>query len=203
MYKLMFKVVLPVVVFASLFDGCSSTPSVERMGVEEVCDLSGRWNDTDSRLVAEQMVGDVMRRAWLQDFRSSKGRKPVVIVGSIRNLSSEHIEVGTFVKDIERELINSGQVKFVATRSERSEIRGERLDQQSYSTEATASRLAAETGADFMLKGGIRTQIDAVAGKQVKFYQVDLELMGLENNEKVWIGTKKIKKYVKRSRTKW
>jgi len=203
MYKLTAKVVLPAVVIVSMFTGCSTTPTVERMGVEEVRDLSGRWNDTDSRLVAEQMVGDVMRRSWLQDFRSSKGRKPVVIVGSVRNLSSEHIEVGTFIQDIERELINSGQVKFVATSSERSEIRGERLDQQSHATEETASRLAAETGADFMLKGGIRTHIDAVAGKQVKFYQVDLELIGLENNEKVWIGTKKIKKYVKRSRTKW
>jgi hypothetical protein len=176
---------------------------VDRIAVDEVRDLSGRWNDTDSRLVAEQMIGDVLRRPWLTDFRSEKGRKPVVIVGTVRNLSSEHMELGTFIQDMERELINSGTVKFVATRNERSEVRAERLDQQSYSTEATASRLAAETGADYMLKGAIRTIIDSVGGKQVKFYQVDLELIGLENNEKVWIGTKKIKKFVKRSRMKW
>ena len=202
----MFKIVCSCFIMAgvvALVSGCSSTPSVERIGVEEVRDLSGRWNDTDSRLVAEQMVGDVLRRPWLSEFKSTAGRKPVVIVGSVRNLSSEHIEVGTFVKDIERELINSGMVKFVATSSERSEIRDERLDQQSYSTEATASRLAAETGADYMLKGGIRTHIDAIAGKQVKFYQIDIELIGLENNEKVWMGSKKIKKYVKQSRMKW
>jgi uncharacterized protein (TIGR02722 family) len=203
MYGLVCRAVLPAVIFASVFSGCSSTPNVERVGVEDVTDLSGRWNDTDSRLVAEQMVGDVLRRPWLSDFRSAEGRKPVVIVGSVRNLSSEHIQVGTFVKDIERELINSGLVKFVAASSERGEIRGERLDQQSYASEATASRLAAETGADYMLKGGIRTHMDAVAGKQVKFYQTDLELIGLENNEKVWIGTKKIKKCVTRSRMKW
>jgi hypothetical protein len=113
------------------------------------------------------------------------------------------MELGTFIQDMERELINSGRVKFVATRNERGEIRAERLDQQSYSSAATASRLAAETGADYMLKGAIRTIIDSVGGKQVKFYQVDLELIGLENNEKVWIGTKKIKKFVKRSRVKW
>ncbi len=192
-----------VVGVVALVVGCSSTPCVERIGVEEVRDLSGRWNDTDSRLVAEQMVGDVLRRPWLAEFKSTAGRRPVVIVGSVRNLSAEHIEVGTFVKDIERELINSGMVKFVATSSERNEVRNERLDQQSHSTEATASRLAAETGADYMLKGGIRTHIDAISGKQVKFYQVDLELIGLENNEKVWIGSKKIKKYVTRTKMKW
>ena len=183
--------------------GCASTPRVERIGVEEVRDLSGRWNDTDSRLVAEQMVADVLRRPWLSEFKSTAGRKPVVIVGTIRNHSSEHIEMGTFTKDIERELINSGLVKFVATSSERGEIRGERVDQQSYASEATAKRLAAETGADYMLKGGIKTHIDAISGKQVKFYQVDLELMAVESNEKAWIGTKKIKKFVKQSRLKW
>lgn len=195
--------VLALVVAVVFISGCSSTPQVDRIGVEEVRDLSGRWNDTDSRLVAEQMISDVLRRPWLTDFRSAKGRKPVVIVGTVRNLSSEHMELGTFIQDMERELINSGRVKFVATRNERGEIRAERLDQQSYSSAATASRLAAETGADYMLKGAIRTIIDSVGGKQVKFYQVDLELIGLENNEKVWIGTKKIKKFVKRSRVKW
>ncbi len=188
---------------AMLLAGCASTRTVERMGVDEVVDLSGRWNDTDSRLVAEQMVSDVLRRPWLSTFKSDRGRKPVVIVGTIRNKSAEHIEVGTFVKDIERELINSGLVKFVATSGERGEIRGERLDQQSYASEATAKRLAAETGADYMLKGSIKTHIDAVSGKQVKFYQVDLELMAVQSNEKAWIGTKKIKKFVKQSRLKW
>ena len=186
-----------------LLSGCASTRTVQRMGVDEVVDLSGRWNDTDSRLVAEQMVGDVLRRPWLSAFEGDQGRKPVVIVGTVRNQSAEHIEVGTFVKDIERELINSGLVKFVATSGERGEIRGERLDQQSYASEATAKRLAAETGADYMLKGSIKTHIDAVSGKQVKFYQVDLELMAVQTNEKVWIGTKKIKKFVKQSRLKW
>jgi len=202
MCKAMLRAVLLGVVVA-MMSGCSSTPTVERMGVNDVRDLSGRWNDTDSRLVAEQMVEDVLGRAWLSDFKSNVGRKPVVIVGAIRNLSAEHIEVGTFVKDIERELINRGLVRFVATSAERQEVRGERLDQQSFSSEATAKRLAAETGADYMLKGSIKTLIDAVAGKQVKFYQVDLELIAVQSNEKAWIGSKKIKKFVKQSRLKW
>lgn len=197
-----FRVLTAVLVFGG-FSGCTTPPrTVQRVGVEEVRDLSGRWNDTDSRLVAEEMVGDVLRRPWLADFKTSAGRNPVVIVGEVRNLSSEHIEMGTFVKDIERELINSGVVRFVASSAERSEVRSERLDQQSFSTEETAKRLAAETGADYMLKGGIKTLIDAVSGQQVKFYQIDMELIHMENNEKVWIGSKKIKKVVRQARTR-
>lgn len=195
--------VMTTVLGLVMLAGCTTTRSVQRVAVDEVRDLSGRWNDTDSRLVAEEMVSDVLRRPWLSAFTSSAGRKPVVIVGTVRNLSSEHIEMGTFVKDIERELINSGVVRFVASSAERAEVRDERLDQQSFSTEQTAKRLAAETGADYMLKGGIKTLIDAVSGQQVKFYQIDMELIHLENNEKVWIGSKKIKKVVKQARARF
>ena len=67
----------------------------------------------------------------------------------------------------------------------------------------TAKRLAVESGADFMLQGGIKSNTDASGGKAVKFYQIDLELINVESNEKVWIGSKEIKKYVKKNKVKW
>jgi penicillin-binding protein activator len=182
--------------------GCQTT-SVQRISAEETRDLSGCWNNTDSRLVSEEMIRGMMGAGWLVDFAAAKSRKPVVIVGEVRNLTSEHIDTGTFIKDIEREVINAGRVKFVASRQERDEVRSERSDQQSQATEETAKRLAAETGADFMLKGSIKTLLDAVQGKQVRFYQVDLELIDIQSNEKVWINTKKITKAVTQSRTRW
>lgn len=184
-----------------LFAGCGTT-KVNRVGVDETIDLSGRWNDTDSRLVAETMIAEVFAHPWASDYTAQNGKKPVVIVGTIRNMSSEHLETGIFAKDIERELVNSGKVKFVAASSERGELRQERLEQQQFATEETAKRLAAETGADYMLKGSIKTQMDTEGRTQVKFYQVDLELIHIESNEKVWIGTKKIKKTVQKARFK-
>jgi hypothetical protein len=184
--------------------GCASTTrTVERVSAEEVSDQSGNWNDTDSRLVAEQMIKDLMYRPWIQDFALEEDRKPVVVVGTIRNFSSEHIQADIFIKDIERELINSGKVKFVAGIKERDDVREERMEQQSYASDETAKRLAAESGADFMLQGGIKSNTDASGGKAVKFYQVDLELINVESNEKVWIGSKEIKKYVKKNKVKW
>ncbi len=176
------------------FAACGPNRVVTRTATDTTTDLSGRWNDTDSRLVATEMIKDVLSRQWHQDFVSGHSRKPVVIVGTMRNLSTEHIQTDTFISDMERELINSGQVKFVASRGERMELREEKLEQQSQASEETAKRLAAETGADFMLQGSIKSIIDAVEGRQVKFYQVDLQLVNLETSEKVWIGTKKIKK---------
>jgi len=198
------NLLLALILFSLLVLSCTGqTRTVTRVAADETIDLSGRWNDTDSRMVAEQMINDVMARPWLGEFVSAKSKKPVVIIGTVRNLSSEHINTGTFTKDIERELINSGRVTFVASSEERSEVRQERTEQQIHASEETAKRMAQEKGADFMLKGSINTQMDALDGKEVKFYQVDLEMINVETNEKVWIGSKEIKKFVEKNNTKW
>ncbi len=197
---------LPVLLIAILlvFTGCTTTgTSVQRTAADTQTDLSGRWNDTDSRLVAEEMIADMTSRPWLGDFRQAEGKKPVVIVGSMRNRSSEHIDTTPFVKDIERELINGGQVTFVANASERAGVRAEKEDQQLEASQDTIKRLGEETGADFMLLGVITSQVDAVEGKRAVLYQVDMELINIETMEKVWLGTKKIKKLVEQSKVRW
>lgn len=197
------RILLLITSVVLLLGGCATGPTVTRTASDEVIDLSGRWNDTDSRLTAETMVSSMLSGGWLERFISDEGREPVVIVGSIRNRSSEHIDAETFIKDIERELVNSGRVIFVAGGEAREEIRDERDDQQSNATQATAAALAAETGADFMMQGVITSQTDAIEGKHATLYKVDMELIGLENNQKVWIDTKEIKKLVEQKKANW
>lgn len=179
--------------------GCmKKKATVTRVSTETTTDLSGNWNDTDSRLVANEMIQDVLSRPWLSRFVKKKGDVPTVIIGSVRNLSHEHINTRTFVNDMERALINSGEVQFVASSTERQEIRSERKDQDLHAADDTRKEMGQEIGADFMLQGSINTIIDAVAGQHVRFYQVDLTLIDLANNRKVWLGQKKIKKEVAR-----
>ena len=186
-----------------LFTGCGGGVAVQRIATDEVTDLSGKWNDTDSRLVAEKMVADMMSRIWLTNFMKEKGKNPTVIVGTIRNMSTEHVNMQVFTKDIERELINSGRVQFVASKGEREEIREERVDQQTYASLETAKRLGQEYGADFVLIGTFKSVEDVIERKKAILYSVDLELIDVEKNLKVWIGNKKIKKLIQRAGYKW
>lgn len=196
------KTLLILLTSVMLLVSCAPSTRVSRIESTATTDLSGRWNDTDSRLVAEEMIKDVLQRPWLQSHLANAAQKPTVIVGQIRNLSSEHISTETFIKDIERELINSGQVRFVASRDERQGVRDERFEQQHFASEASMKAWAQELGADYMLIGSIKTITDAVEGKQVVYYQVDLELVQIESTEKVWIGSKKIKKAIERSKVR-
>jgi uncharacterized protein (TIGR02722 family) len=175
---------------------CSSTKTVTRVDENSQIDLSGRWNDTDSRLVAEEMVKDGLSRPWVTDFIEENGKKPTVIVGIIKNKSSEHISSETFTNDIEREFINAGKVRVVQGGEAREELRGERADQQEFASAETTKKWGMERGADFILQGTINSITDSNSKDKLVYYQTDLELTHIETNEKVWIGSKKIKKVI-------
>jgi penicillin-binding protein activator len=184
-----------------LLGGCAQETKVTRVDSEVVTDLSGRWNDTDSRMVAESMVKEALGYQWLNNFSSSKHRQPVVVVGTILNSSHEHINVNTFVADLERELTNSQKVTFVAGKGDREELRTERKEQAMYALEETQKAPGKEIGADYMMKGSIATILDEAGGTKAVFYQVDLQMVDLESNAKVWFGQKKIKKVVEKKRS--
>ncbi len=188
-----------LILFGLLFllTGCGQT--VTRVDSDTVTDLSGKWNDTDSRLVSQEMIQDVLSRGWLTNFNREHGKAPVVIVGTVRNLSHEHINTRTFIADMQRELINSGEVEFVASAKDREEIRAEVREQDLHATEETRKAMGQEIGADFMLQGSINTIIDAISGEQARFYQIDLTLIQLGTNRKVWVGQKKIKKTIEKA----
>ena len=186
----------------TLTAGCAST-QVQRMDVGEVKDISGRWNDTDSRLVAEEMIKDCLAQNWLGKAKAAKGKEPTVIVGTVRNQSHEHIATDTFVEDLQRALINSGEVEFVASKGERGDVRDERLDQDTNASEDTRKEHGQETGADFMLSGAINTIQDSEGGKTVMLYQTNLKLLNMKTNQIAWNGQKKIKKFVKHARASW
>ena len=195
------KIVL-ILTIATLTVSCGSKKQVSRIGRNEMVDLSGKWNDTDSRLVAEEMVNSMMSSAWITRFVKDNGRNPVVIVGKVRNKTDEHISTSTFTKDLEKVLINSGMVDFVASNEERAQVRDERKDQQSNASMETAKQMVNETGADYMLSGDIVSMTDAIEGEKIKYYQTSLELIHIESNKKSWIGDKKIKKYIAQDKYK-
>lgn len=182
----------------ALLTNCGGGREVTRMDPNAQKDISGRWNDTDSKQVADEMTSDVLSRPWLARFmEANEGKVPVVIIGDITNKSHEHISSETFIKDIERAFINSGKVRVVENDAFRTRIRDEQDSQQVNATDATKKAIAKELGADYMMFGTINSTVDAYKKEKVVAYKVNLELADLQSTEKVWIGDKEIKKYIK------
>jgi penicillin-binding protein activator len=193
--------VLVIAASALTLSGCAR--QVTRIAPEQAIDLSGRWNDVDSRLVAEEMIRQSFAANWVPNHMQRRaGESPTVLVGTVRNRSMEHIPVNTFVRDLERAYVNSGQVRVVAGGAERNELRDERLDQQDHAAAESRARLGLEQGANYMLQGEIQSIEDREGRRRVVFYQVDLTLVDLESNSRVWVGQHKIKKYVQNPRVR-
>jgi len=176
----------------------SCARQVTRVSPEEAIDISGNWNNTDSRMVADEMTKTILGSAWLSDhLEKQAGKKPTVIVGMMQNKSHEHIDAETFVKDVERAFIQSQRVRLVQGGKKREELRAEKGDQQDNATISTMKKFGLENGADYILQGSINSIVDSHKRQKVVYYQVDLELTDIQSNEVVWIGDKKIAKYVK------
>lgn len=183
------------VLVAVVLAGCGGT-KVTRTDPGEVIDLSGDWNDIDSQAVAADLVAKITNAAWVQNHVLETGKKPVIIVGTIRNKTVEHIPMKTLTADVEGAFINSGRVSVVATSEEREQIRQERADQQDHSSETTMAQWGRELGADYMLLGELNSIDDRLGHDVVKYYQTDAYLVDLESNLKVWQGQTKTKKLV-------
>ncbi len=183
--------------FSALILIAACSHKVTRIDPTDTPDISGKWNNTDSRLTAEEMISQSLGSAWLNNFVQAKGKKPVVICGMISNKSHEHIEAETFIKDLERSFISSAKVSLVQGGKKREELRAEKADQQTNSSVSTMKRFGLENGADFILQGSINSIVDAHKRKKTVTYQINLELTNIETNEVVWIGDKKISKFVK------
>lgn len=177
---------------------------VTRIDPAAVTDLSGRWNDTDSRLVANALIEQSLTAPWVSRHTSlNGGEAPAVIVGSFVNRTLEHIAVNTFISDLERAMINSGAVTMVASAAERAELRAEREDQQEHARAGSRARMAQELGANYMFQGEITAIEDQEGRERVVYYQIDATLTDLESNVRVWAGNHQIKKYITRSRIGW
>lgn len=196
------KSIVVLLALVVMMAGCKST-KVERVSPDTITDLSGYWNDTDVRIVAESLISDCVNAPAITNYIRNNNALPVVIVGNFRNDSDEHIDTSILTKKFETALINSGKVDFVASSSERGELRQEREEQQTWASEDTAKRLANETGADFMLIGSVKTMVDQMNNTSSRTYWVYAELIDIESNRKLWLGeNSEIKKVITKSKTR-
>lgn len=193
--------------FAAVFTGlimvsCGST-KVSRVDSDEIIDLDGYWNESDVRIVCDSLIEECISSPRIAKFEGQQGRAPVVIIDSIRNQSSEHIDTSIVEKKFQTAIINSGVMEFVSSSTERQALREEKADQADHSTYDTAKEMDQETGADFMLKGSVKTIVQSAGDKTVRTYYVYAELHDIRTNKIVWMAENdSIKKVIKRQKAK-
>lgn len=175
----------------------SCSRSVTRVSPDTQIDLSGRWNDTDSRKVADQMIYDLFNSEDFKEYAAAKGEKPVIIVGSVLNRTTEHIDADNYIKKFEFVIHNSKVATLVESSAFRDQLRRERAEQQDFADPATVKQFGKELGADLMLFGEMTSEIDDYNNRRVVNYVTTLFLTDIETNRRVWYGQNEIKKLIR------
>ncbi len=197
--------ILAGVVVVGFGSGCGPKRQVTRVATDSTTDLSGNWNDTDARLVSEAMIQDCFSRPWLKKFTTENSRAPKVRVYKIVNKTDEHIDAQVFVKNLERAMVNSGDVEVVAQKGSELDSVNEEQDYGASGrvSDESAPSIGNQEGADFVLVGRMASVLDQIEGKKAKLYKVTLELIHATTGKKVWMGDKEIKKVVEQARATW
>lgn len=163
--------------------------------------VDDRWNETDARLTAEQMIGSALSKAWLKEFtRESQGKRPFVLVDDFENRTSEQIDTKAIFEAVRNELINSGQVRFLDGAQRQKILEEYKYQQSGVVKQGAAKGPGKQQAADFFMVGAISSQEAEADGYKTVTYQVEMRLTNIESSEIVWTEIKKIKKQFRRSR---
>jgi uncharacterized protein (TIGR02722 family) len=178
-----------------VLSSCART--VSRVDPSTQYDLSGRWNDSDSRMIADKMIAELMNSERFKEYAKAKGTKPAIIIGLVKNKTSEHIDADNYIKKLEAAIFNSNIANLVENDEFRDNLRVERANQQELADPATVKQWGKETGADLMLFGEMTSETDVYNKERVVNYVTTLFLTDMETNQRIWYGQQEIKKHIR------
>lgn len=195
-----------LVLASSLAAGCATTRVTRTSAAStDGGDLSGYWNDIDANEVAAVMIKDCLSHPWATRFQQSTGGAPVVkLMGVSKRTDDRNVNSQYFARRLERELLNSGRVRVVAANAQARVNVDERTRQGTHASDDSVKSQGNELGADFTLQTIVNSQNETDGGgRQVRAYLINMELIHVETNEKVWIGEKQIRKRIDQARTRF
>jgi hypothetical protein len=167
--------------FLGLGAGCAASSGPPRPEVERTArtvDLSGEWNDTDSDLVAAEIIDGCLKSRWIEEWRDAHaGKKPTLRLYPIKNKTAGYIDYRYFTKQIEQALLRSGKVEVAAAPDESSDP-------------------GAGVPADLILNGVLLSQDDHAGEQELRAYLTSVEVIDPATQKKVWEGQKRIRKLI-------
>ena len=160
---------------------------------EQIAMLDDRWNQNDIQLVAKKIIESL--QAWKQRDVLDK---PVVVLETPRNRTTEHIDLQALYDHVKTALINSGQFTFL-DKAARQEIAKEYEYQESgYVDPNEATGMGRQRAARFLLGLVITSNVQQVGKDKLVYYKATFELTDIETTEIVWTGHKEITKAFKK-----
>ena len=114
------------------------------------------WLETDSKAIADELMGELLKRPWVGTWRERLTRQPKVAIGELADRSHGAVDMATLSAQFARALAAGGQVAVVD-----------------------------KAAADLLLSGTVGAEDGQDNGEPVKRYQIDLKLVEAKSGDSV------------------
>jgi uncharacterized protein (TIGR02722 family) len=161
--------------------------------------LDDRFNESDMQTLAESIVKSISScRAVV--LKTSASRLPTVILDTVQNRTQEHIDMKSLQEKVQNALINSDKLQFI-DKDARKSLQEEYDYNESGAVSARSKKeRGKQIGADYLMIGGLATNIQEVGSDKFVYYKLNMKLTDLETSAISCSAEKEIrKKYKKRS----
>ncbi len=187
--------ILSIVIAMCFIGGCASAPDVSYGNPEQVETVTTEFGSTDLQMIAEKMVNSLLATPVL-----SSGKRPVVYVHQVKNMTDEHIDTKSVTDKMKVTLLKSGRVRFTAV----NEVNDEMLKQLEYQTKsgivdpATAKSAGHQVGADYFLFGEISSIRKSAGRVKDVYFKFTMNLVNIKTGLIEWADEKEIRKQAKK-----
>lgn len=180
--------------FCLLLVGCAG-PTVRYGDPTAVQALTADFSSTDLQTISEKLIGDMLSSPVIVE--TTKLRRPVLVVGSVKNRTTRWIDVKAITDTMTAKLINSGKFRYVDRNTDREVIAELKEQNDGGLTDASkAKQFNRQEAAEYIMTGDFIEISQDAKGKRDVFYKFTLSLRNLETGIVEWKGEHQIRKLV-------
>ncbi|OAN18261.1 penicillin-binding protein activator LpoB [Photobacterium jeanii] len=186
------KGLIAVLSLAVLLGGCAQ--KVSYGDAQEAETTTVEFGSTDLQKIAVEMT-DSMLASGSVAYITANGKRPIIVVDSIKNKTSEHIDTESVTDSISTRLLNSGKFRFVdMTRVEavRKQLNFQNNDE--LVNQSTAIQFGQMVGAQYMLYGNLSSIVKSAGSDKDVYYKMTMRLMDLKTGLIEWADETEIRK---------
>jgi len=178
---------------AGLWLACSTERAFtkgEYTDPSEIDLLSDQWAPSDLQLIAKKVVGDLQTSPA---FAQIQGR-PVVIVGKLKNSTSEHIDMQSLADKIQTQLANTGKFAFVDASARQAVAEEYEYQGSGYVRPDQAKGPGQQVAPDYIMTGDLASIKHEVGSDEFIYYKMTAKLTNLRTGILEWTDEKELKK---------
>ncbi|AKQ64317.1 Putative lipoprotein [Myxococcus hansupus] len=164
--------------------------------------LSDRFNENDLQLIAKKMADSLANSPRFSQPQPD-GALPIVLVGKLKNSTSEHIDMRSLGDKIQTALAQTGRFGLVDQQARQDIAEEYEFQQSGYVDPNAAKGPGQQISVDFLMTGDLASIIQEVGRDKLVYYKMTAKLNNVRTGLIEWTDEKQIRKKFEKRGVSW